>query len=74
MLAVLASAIADLGKPGEAVELLEDALASTEVSGERWWLAELHRLRGRLMPKRSSRHGAKPARYLGSNAISSDPG
>jgi class 3 adenylate cyclase/predicted ATPase len=52
MLAVLASAKADLGNPGEALELLEDALASTEVSGERWWLAELHRLRGRLLVAR----------------------
>ena len=52
MLAVLASAKADLGKPGEALELLEDALVSTEVSGERWWQAELHRLRGRLLVAR----------------------
>jgi predicted ATPase len=52
MLAVLASAKADLGKPGEALELLEDALASAEVSGERWWEAELHRLRGRLLVAR----------------------
>ena len=52
MLAVLASANADLGKPREALELLEDALASTEVSGERWWQAELHRLRGRLLVAR----------------------
>jgi predicted ATPase len=49
MLAILASAKADLGKPGEGLELLEDALASTEVSGERWWQAELHRVRGRLL-------------------------
>jgi predicted ATPase len=52
MLAVLASAKADLGKPDEAFELLEEALASTEVSGERWWLAELHRLRGQLLAAR----------------------
>ena len=52
MLAILASAKADLGKPGEALELLEDALASAEVSGERWWEAELHRLRGRLLVAR----------------------
>src|SRR5262249_5710686 len=31
---------------------LEDALASTEMSGERWWQAELHRLRGRLLVAR----------------------
>ena len=49
MLAVLASANADLGKPGEALELLKDAFAATEISGERWWQAELHRLRGRLL-------------------------
>jgi predicted ATPase len=52
MLAVLASAKADLGKPGEALELLQDALASTEASGERWWEAELHRLRGRMLVAR----------------------
>jgi predicted ATPase len=49
MLATLASAKADLGKPGEGLELLEDALATTEVSGERWWQAELYRLKGRLL-------------------------
>jgi predicted ATPase len=52
MQSVLAGAKADLGKPAEALELLEDALASTEVSGERWWQAELHRLRGRLLVAR----------------------
>jgi class 3 adenylate cyclase/predicted ATPase len=52
MLTALASAKADLGRQGEALELLEDALASTEVSGERWWRAELHRLRGRLLVAR----------------------
>jgi predicted ATPase len=52
MLAVLANAKADLGKPDEGLELLEDALASTEVSRERWWQAELHRLRGRLLVAR----------------------
>jgi predicted ATPase len=52
MLAVLASAKANLGKPDEGLELLKDALASTEVSGERWWQAELHRLRGRLLVAR----------------------
>jgi predicted ATPase len=52
MLAVLASANADVGKSGEALELLKDAFAQTEVSGERWWQAELHRLRGRLLVAR----------------------
>jgi predicted ATPase len=52
MLAVLAGAKADLGKPGEALELLEDALASAEVSGELWCQAELYRLKGRLLAAR----------------------
>jgi class 3 adenylate cyclase/predicted ATPase len=52
MLAILASAKADLGRPAEAFELLKDALALTEVSGERWWQADLHRLRGGLLVAR----------------------
>jgi predicted ATPase len=52
MLALLASAKADLGRPDEGLELLEDALASTAVSGERWWQAEMHSLRGRLLAAR----------------------
>jgi class 3 adenylate cyclase/predicted ATPase len=52
MLATLVSAKADFGTPGEGLELLKDALASTEVSGERWWVAELHRLKGRLLVAR----------------------
>ena len=52
MLAVLASAKADLGKTSEGLELLKDALASTEESGESWWVAELHHLRGRLLLSR----------------------
>lgn len=52
MLAVLASAKADLGRPDEGLELLKDALALTAVSGEVWWQAEMHRLRGRLLAAR----------------------
>ena len=52
LLAVLANAKADFGRPAEALELFKDALAAAEVSGEHWWLAELHRLRGRLLVAR----------------------
>ncbi|WFU37570.1 AAA family ATPase [Bradyrhizobium sp. CB82] len=52
MLAVLASAKADLGRPDEGLELLKDALALTAVSGEVWWQAEMHSLRGRLLAAR----------------------
>ena len=60
MLAVLASAKADLGKQDEALELLEDALASTKLTGESWWQAELHRLDGRLHLERG-RHDQSEA-------------
>ncbi|WP_342737205.1 hypothetical protein [Bradyrhizobium sp. B117] len=52
MLAVLASAKADLSRPDEGLELLKDALALTAVSGEVWWQAEMHSLRGRLLAAR----------------------
>jgi class 3 adenylate cyclase/tetratricopeptide (TPR) repeat protein len=52
MQAILASCKADFGKPGEGLELLEDALASAEASGELWCQAELYRLRGRLLAAR----------------------
>ena len=53
MLAVLAGAKADLGNASEGLELLKDALVSTEESGECWWVAELHHLRGRLLLSRA---------------------
>jgi predicted ATPase len=49
MLALLASAKADFGNPSEALELLREAVASMEASGECWWEPELHRLRGQLI-------------------------
>jgi len=71
MLAVLASAKADLSKPGEGLELLKDALASTEVSGERWWQAELHRLRGRLLVARGQ-HDESEACFRRAIEVSSE--
>ncbi len=70
MLAVLASANADLGKPGEALELLKDAFAATEISGERWWQAELHRLRGRLLVARGQ-HDESEACFRSAIEVSS---
>jgi predicted ATPase len=70
MLAVLASAKADLGKPGEGLDLLEDAFAATEISGERWWQAELHRLRGRLLVA-PAQHDEREARFRRAIEVSS---
>jgi predicted ATPase len=55
MLSLLASAKADFGYPNEGLELLQDAVVSTEASGERWWEPELHRLRGQLIAARGQR-------------------
>ena len=52
LLAILANAKAVSGRSSEALELYEDAFAAAEVSGEHWWLAELHRLRGQLLGAR----------------------
>jgi len=70
MQAVLSSATADLGKPGEGLELLKDAFAATEISGERWWQAELHRLRGRLLVARGQ-HDKSEACFRSAIEVSS---
>jgi DNA-binding SARP family transcriptional activator len=48
-LGLLAEAELLAGRPGEALGLLDDALARAERSGERMYLAELHRLRGQAL-------------------------
>jgi tetratricopeptide (TPR) repeat protein len=48
-LGLLAEAELLAGRPQEALGLLDDALARAERSGERMYLAELHRLRGRVL-------------------------
>jgi predicted ATPase len=48
-LALLADAYGKLGRAGEGLSLLTQALACVKVSGERWFEAELHRLQGILL-------------------------
>ena len=48
MLGILACAKADLGNLPQAIELVDEALRAIEHTGERWWEAELHHVRGRL--------------------------
>jgi predicted ATPase len=47
-LALLAEALALAGKIEEGLAILDDALATAAVSGERGWNAEIHRLSGEL--------------------------
>jgi len=48
-LALLAEALANAGRREEALRVLDDALASAERTNERYYEAELHRLKGELL-------------------------
>jgi predicted ATPase len=48
-LGLLAEALAKNGKPGEALQLLDEALALAHRNGERYYEAELHRLKGETL-------------------------
>jgi predicted ATPase len=48
-LALLAEAYGKAGQAAQGVTTLAEALAVVEGTGERWWEAELHRLRGELL-------------------------
>jgi predicted ATPase len=49
LLTLLAEASAQVGQPEEGVRLLAEAQTVLETTGERWWEAEVHRLRGELL-------------------------
>ncbi len=46
---LLATGLARRGRPEQALETIEDALQMVTQSQDRWWLAELHRLKGELL-------------------------
>jgi len=48
-LARLAEAYGKVGQVGEGLALLDEALTVVDKTGERWWEAELHRLKGELL-------------------------
>ena len=48
-LSLLADTYGDAGRPAEGLIVIEEACAQSRASNERWWDAELHRLRGELM-------------------------
>ncbi len=60
-LALLAEAYGDAGQPDEGLRLLAIALSAAENSGERWWEAELHRLRGELVLRAGTRQAVRTA-------------
>jgi TOMM system kinase/cyclase fusion protein len=52
-LALLAEACGKRGQGEEGLRMLAEALALVENTGERWWEAELHRLKGELLLKQT---------------------
>jgi predicted ATPase len=54
-LALLAEAYGRAGRPDEGLHELTGALALVEATGERWYEAELHRLKGELMLQQQSK-------------------
>jgi predicted ATPase len=53
-LALLAEAYGKVGQAEEGLSALAEALALVDQSGERWWEAELYRLKGELLLARST--------------------
>ena len=51
---LLAQVYAQAGSPDEALAAIDEALAESRATNERWWDAELHRLRGELLLARGS--------------------
>ncbi|HEU4679357.1 MAG TPA: hypothetical protein VFS35_07540, partial [Terrimicrobiaceae bacterium] len=49
LLSLLADADARIGRPAMGLSVLDEALALVEEMDERWWEAELHRLKGQLL-------------------------
>ena len=57
--ALLAEACGWAGRVDEALLALADAFAEVRKTEERWWEAELHRLRGELLRSEATNRGAK---------------
>jgi class 3 adenylate cyclase/predicted ATPase len=63
-LALLADALGGAGQPAEALAVVSEALAAVEQSGERWWEAELCRLKSHLLLAISASGFAEAEAYL----------
>jgi len=57
-LALIAEALSRVGETDEAIRLLDEAMALVESKGERYYEAELYRLKGELLLKQSTENAA----------------
>ena len=60
-LSLLAAAYGHAGQPHAGLQVLAEAHALVEQSGERWWQAELHRLQGELLLQQDVANAAQAA-------------
>jgi len=63
-LALLAEAYGIMGQPAEGLTTLTEALTLVDTTGERWYEAEIHRLRGELLLQQSEDNQAEAENCL----------
>jgi predicted ATPase len=74
-LGLMAGVLGRAGSGSEALALLDEALARVNRTGERWFEAELHRLKGgALLASSSERAGEAEACYLQALAVAQNQG
>jgi len=68
-LALLAGALAKVGRDDEGLRVLDEALTTAQSTGEGYYLAELHRLKGEQLLGQSTRRAVLPAADDGTAVI-----
>jgi predicted ATPase len=63
LLALLAEAHGRHGEPAAGLSVLDEALAAIQNVDEFWWVADIHRLRGRLLLSLDANHAAAEGHY-----------
>jgi len=72
-LALLAEAYSKAGQANGGLNILDEALATIQITGERWWEAEIHRLRGELLLRQAvGKGGSRTAPTATAMAIEVD--
>jgi len=71
-LALLAEALNKAGQAGEGLRVLEEALAVADRNGERYYQAELYRLKGELLLTQSTGHAVSQAATGGTAVVQAD--
>ena len=72
-LALLAEALEKAGRAGEGLRVLEEALAAAESTGEGYYQAELHRLKGEQVLAQSARREVSQPAGGGTAVVDSEP-